>query len=638
MKKWYNQEKLLNSKRPVMNINPPIYTMSKEEIITELFDDSKNKPLNDEALFKYARLGELLKGFPIRKYRICFIQPPQVYPDYIVKDVARNKRYLIYFPYGLLALSAAIRMFNNHWEVIIKDLHLELVKRSCNDDKTDFDSLLATLPDDCDVYGISYMQSTSERQVLKITDYLKSKEKFVIAGGVQCTTGDYFNLLKTNAADICLLRESETQIVKLLNFWEESCKGKSMPSAMSNGIVNLSFNSGGQIISFDNVYESVVSLDVRQEYDKINIDDYNTYGSAGVWARTAGKSRKFANIMSNRGCKGKCTFCSVSIFMKHGVRSRATQDVLDEILYLYHKKGIRHIEWLDDDLLGNKERSLDLYNRLSALNLDLTWSTNHYVHASPITEELALAMVNSGCVMTGFGVETGNEKRLRSLRKAVNKKIIRRAVNIFRKNHPQVTLATTWIFGFPNETFGELFESFNFARELKVDWCTNSVLQPLPGTSIYEELRQLGDERTVDQIGKRNSSVYTIGREVVSKGQTFDDIFKDIIDFRTVDLDAIATKHEIQQFQIYFNVFVNLLGNVNLTSEGNPEKIRRHTADILKGYKMDAVAWFVNAKASKMLGLIERYDDSMKNYEIALKQSVFWNRYFKLYDIPKYFN
>jgi radical SAM superfamily enzyme YgiQ (UPF0313 family) len=620
-----------------MDIEQPIYSMSSQEIKTKLFGDQKINSLNHDDHFKYLNLSEHLKKFPINKYKICLLNPPQIYPEYIRKDVVKNKFYTTYLPYGLLALSASIGLFNSHWNVIIKDLFLEEIKGTCNNGQVDFDSLLATIPDDCDLYGVSFMFNQTERQVLQITDYLKSKEKFVIAGGVQCTA-DYVHLLETDSIDIVFKKESETQINRVLNLWEESIKSYPVPSEKSKGIVNLSFKSGEKIISFEDTYETIISIDIRDEYEKINLDDYNTYGSAGVFSRTAGRGRKFANIMSNRGCRGRCTFCAVRSFMKHGVRSRATQDVIDEILFLYHNKNVRHIEWLDDDFLGNRKRALELFNKLSELNLDLTWSTTHFVLAISIDEEMAQAMVNSGCVMTGFGVETGNEKRLKKLRKPSNHKIIRNAVSIFRTNHPQVVLTSSVIFGFPNETFKELFDTFNFVRDLKLDWCINSMLQPLFGTEIYDEFLNLERDRTVDKFGKGGGTFFTIGRELVSKGYTFDDVFKDIIDFRKVDLNVAASKIEIQQFQIYFNVFVNLLGNVNLTPQGNPEKIRRHTDDILKAYPMDAVAWLVNAKASKMLGLTKQYDNSMKNHEIALKDSSFWTSFFELYDIPNHFD
>jgi len=613
-----------------MNIDISNKSMSLEQIQKYLFEHN-NHSITYNDYPKYIQLLDLLKSYPITNHKICLIRPHQIYPKYINKYHAANKLYIIYIPYGIMSLTASIKMFLPHWKVEITDLHLESIRGVHINDNYNYESLLNTIPHDCDVYGISYMFPTATTMVLDIADYLKSKGKFVIAGGVQATS-DYVELLNTNKFDIILKKESETQIIRLLYLWEESHKNLPEPTYKYSGLVNTSYKHNNQIISFNDVFEDIISIDIKETYDYIDIDEIYKYGSTGVWGRSVGKNRKYSNIMINRGCRGNCTFCSVSHFMKRGIRPRKPKDVLNEILFLYYKKGVRHIEWLDDDLLGSRKNALYLFNKLASLNLDLKWSTSHFVLASSIDREMALAMSNSGCVMTGFGVETGNAKRLKETGKLVTHKHIRNAVSIFRTYHPHIYLMSSFIFGFPNETFAELFETFNFAKELKLDWCGNSLLLPFRGTKIYEQFKQSKHEPFV----KKGTQVYTIGREIVSKGKTFDDIFDEIIDFRKVNLSSVATKNELQQFQIYFNVFVNQLGNINLTGEGNPEKIRSHTAEVVKAYPMDAISWYVNAIASKSLHLIEQYDISMKNCENALKESSFWRNFFYLYNVFDY--
>jgi radical SAM superfamily enzyme YgiQ (UPF0313 family) len=555
-------------------------------------------------------------------------------PEQIKREKVKINMYMDYLPYGFLILSAAIRLFNPEWKVIIVDLNLEFLRRAGSGQPFDFDTVLSSIPDGCDLYGVSWMFASIEQEALRVFKYLKSKEQFVVAGGTQ-STADYIPLLKNGYAEIVFKRESETQINRVLSLWEESINNETVPTSKSAGIVNLAFNSDREIVSFNDSYEKPVVLDIRGEYDKLSLDAYHKYGSPSVWCRTAAKGRKFATIPSTKGCRGRCIFCAVTGFMGHGARCRNPQDVLDEIWYLYNEKGVRHIEWLDDDLLADRDCALMLFNKLAALKLDLTWTTSAYVLALSIDEEIANAMVNSGCVMTGFGVETGNADRLRTLRKPSSLEKLRKAAGIFKSNHPEILLISTIIFGYPEETFRELMDTYNFVEELKLDWCTHSLLQPLADTDIFYDLQRLGDERTLTDFGKSKIAAFTIGREAINRGFTFDDIFKDITDFRTFDLDKFLSKAELQQFQIYFNVFVNLIGNVNLTSRGRPEKIRRHTEDFLKRYPMDPVLWAVNAKAAEMLGLTENYEYSRENYEIALKNSSFWQNFFEVYDIPQ---
>ncbi|MCH8218017.1 MAG: VCBS repeat-containing protein [Planctomycetes bacterium] len=134
-------------------------------------------------------------------------------------------------------------------------------------------------------------------------------------------------------------------------------------------------------------------------YDMIDLDEYNKYGAPTIWARIAAPGRKWATLLANRGCRGKCTFCQVSYMMGQGVRSRSVSDVIDEILYLYHEQGVRHLEIVDDDFLGNREQTLELLHTWAGLNLDLTYSIGSGVLAIQIDEEIAQAMSDAGCII-----------------------------------------------------------------------------------------------------------------------------------------------------------------------------------------------------------------------------------------------
>ena len=83
--------------------------------------------------------------------------------------------------------------------------------------------------------------------------------------------------------------------------------------------------------------------------------------------------RRLFNLTSSRGCPGRCTYCTISIFRSRYVsrnmplwRSRSPENVFSEILYLYDK-GARHFMIFDDNWLGNRETSLPNALRLAEL-------------------------------------------------------------------------------------------------------------------------------------------------------------------------------------------------------------------------------------------------------------------------------
>ncbi len=517
-------------------------------------------------------ISDFLTSYPLKRRRICVVSPPNMMPDQIKPHMIAAKQYISYYPMGSLFISAAVRLFNPTWEVVVVDLNFEAIRRANKGQPHGMLDLLELIPDDCDVYGLSWMFAAVEQQGLSVLERLRGFQRPVIAGGVQ-STNDYQQLLDSGLVDLVFRRESEVQLNRLLELWEwvddSSVADPAERFIQTHGtFVNLACKTGGEIHCFGEVYEKPPALDIRKEYDKLDITAYQHYASPTIWCRTAGKGRPWATMINNRGCRAECTFCAVSNFMGRGTRGRNVADVVDEILHLYHEKGVRHIEWMDDDLLADQQHTLQLLNTIAALNLDLTWSSSAYVLAVDINQEMAQAMVESGCVMTGFGVETGDPVRLKSLRKPASHKRIRQAVEIFHRHHHQVVLSCSFILGFPDETYGEMFSTFDFARELKLDWSVHAVLQPLRGTSIYNDLQMVDDSRTLESFGETTSKAFTIGRDLVSKGFTFDDYFKEIIDFRTIDRSLVPDRKEVELFQVFFNVFVNLVGNVNLTPEG----------------------------------------------------------------------
>ncbi|HOW36107.1 MAG TPA: radical SAM protein [Candidatus Omnitrophota bacterium] len=616
--------------------DPSVDHLSTEELREVFFQNSFDSGiLSNEQLVQYQKLSDLLANFPIRNRKVCLLVPPTLDPQKTEPRAVENKRYSVYPPYGLMMLSSALRHLLPDWSVEIIDLSLEALKRTARHQPHDVNALLELIPDDCDLYGFSILFEPSQTEALHFLRHLSGRGKLLIAGGPQ-SSANFENLLKFGHCDIVIKKEGQAQFVKLLNFWEKVNCGSSEAEAAVPVLSNLSFKHNGDIVSFDDRRERTVCPDIRKEYSLIDLDGYNDVGMPNLWARSGSSpDRRWATLLTNRGCRGRCAFCQVNNLMGNGVRSRSVDDVMDELSFLYHEKKVRHVEIIDDDLLAYHDRALELFDRWASLDLDLTFSTGNALLAISIDEKVAKAMSQAGCVVAGFGVETANEKRLKTLCKPIVLSKVEEACQIFKKNHPHIWLFANFMIGFPNETYAELFNTFDYAKDLRVDFCQCAVLFPIPGTAMFEQLRSLGDERVVhgDETAKIN--IYTPGQWAMERGLTFDDRYKEVYDFRKMDPDKNPGPLEIQQFQIYFNVFVNLIGNPNLQPSGEPKKILNITDHILRFYLMDAVAWGVNAKAARLLGNEERYEFAAAHYKKAVKESPFWSKFFEIYDVAK---
>lgn len=608
----------------------------KEHLFQGTWDSVDTFNIDSKDFDKYSNLCNLLDKYPIQNRQICLINPPQVLPEKVDRKTVINKRYMDYPPSGLLYLAAAIRKFAPSWTVQIIDLNLQSLKKAYQKQDHDFDSILKLIPNDFDLYGVSMMFESWESQVVRCLEYVHNKRKLVIVGGVHGSV-TFKNLIKLDLCDIVIRKEGETQLIKLLHLWDKVNSGNFNINRNLREIYNLSFSHNGKTISFKDKFENPVSLDIRKEYELIDLDEHNKFGAPNIWCRIAAAGRKWATVVANRGCRGKCTFCQVSRIMGQGVRGRSKEDLLDEFQFLYHKKGIRHIEFVDDDFIAHRDNTIEWLNALAGLKLDLTFSIGSGVLAIQIDEEIANTIADAGCIMTGFGVESGNEERLKSLRKPTSLEQVKRGCEIFKKNHRHIWLQANFILGFPDETYGELMDTFNFGKSLEIDYCQSSILRPILGTPIYDQLAKLNDERitAIDAFGTEKKKADTAGRDIVLRGLTFDDVFKEVIDFKAVDLEEKPGPFELQQFQIFFNTHLNLVGSVNLRPNGMPEKIKSFTEDVVKAYPMDAISWGVNAKASLMMGDEQQYETSYKRYKQAANDSRYWSMFFETYDIPE---
>jgi len=162
--------------------------------------------------------------------------------------------------------------------------------------------------------------------------------------------------------------------------------------------------------------------------------------------------------------------------------------VVDMMVELYDKFGVREFCFEDDTFITFQTRLLEICQRLIDLKLDISWSCLGRVNQ--VTEENVLMMKRAGCWQISFGVESGSEEILEKIQKRVTLQQIRNALQLSRE--AGLLNKSFFIVGHPGETKETLQLTYDFIMDSPLDDISVTMLTPFPGTELHARAAEFG--------------------------------------------------------------------------------------------------------------------------------------------------
>ena len=196
---------------------------------------------------------------------------------------------------------------------------------------------------------------------------------------------------------------------------------------------------------------------------------------------------KYANemgIISSRGCPYPCIFCSVGLTLGKKVRVGSIENIGDEMQYWY-KKGKGIFNFLDDNFTFYKDRVFSLCDKIEKRNLKgLTLRASNGLRADRLDIEMLSRMKQVGFKSFGIGVEAGNHKILKILRKGETIEQIENAIKLCCDMGFEISLF--FVYGTPGETMCDIEDSIRIAEKYPVFKADFYNLIPFPGTQLWQ--------------------------------------------------------------------------------------------------------------------------------------------------------
>lgn len=306
-----------------------------------------------------------------------------------------------------------------------------------------------------------------------------SRDIFVCAGGPYPIAMQEHCLSECQGFDAVVTGEGEHTVVELL---ERRSQGRSLEA-----LEGIAFRLGQEI--FKNPPRQLIS-----DLDSLAFPSRELLGDANLYLPPPAMYRRkpVAVVLTSRGCNRNCIFCfQMDKHRDTGIRYRSVENVLSEI-QLCLKQGFKEIKFIDDTFAQDRERAMHLAREIKARRMDFTWFASACVNQ--VDRELLRAFKEAGCWAILFGVESGVQKNLNTLRKGITLAQARQAVGWAKEAGLKVQ--TSFMIGIPGETYEEALQTIQFACDLDPDMASFHAIVPFPGTHLYDHAGEYGSIST----------------------------------------------------------------------------------------------------------------------------------------------
>jgi len=225
--------------------------------------------------------------------------------------------------------------------------------------------------------------------------------------------------------------------------------------------------------------------------------------------------KHFAYLKISEGCDNPCSFCAIPLM--RGLHKTKPMEKLIAETELLAAKGVKELILIGQDTtdygtdLYGKRNIYELLNNLSKV-YGIEWIRLLYSYPSHFPDELIYEISNNPkiCKYIDVPLQHISDSVLKSMRRGITKRRTIELLETLRKKIPDVTLRTTFIVGYPNETEKEFEELCNFIRDIRFDRFG------VFNYSIEEDTKsfELGDKIPHEVKEERKATLMEIQKEI----------------------------------------------------------------------------------------------------------------------------
>lgn len=354
-------------------------------------------------------------------------------------------------PLGLLAIASYIEEKGHTIKIVDLTVKQENVKKQINSFNPD-------------VVGISFSSTLVGNSTVKVSKIAKKLGKTVIWGGHMPSSLTEL-CFQEGCVDYIVIGEGEITFAELLDSMEN---GKSI-----HNIDGLAYvDKDGVHINKDRALADLAAFPPI-DWSLVNPNKY---------CQVYFLCKKMIYLYSSKGCPAKCTFCYSPGYHKCTHRKRNPEQVVDEIEYLVKNCGVDGINFSDEFWNPGKEDMQVYFRMIKERKLSFVWGCQ--TRLGTFNHDELQQMYDAGCRWILFGIESGNEERIKEIKKGIRLDIAKEIFEYCRSIG--ITAQSSFIIGYPGETEEELKQTVSFALNLDAHLSPFNVFFLQPGSESFE--------------------------------------------------------------------------------------------------------------------------------------------------------
>ncbi len=199
------------------------------------------------------------------------------------------------------------------------------------------------------------------------------------------------------------------------------------------------------------------------------------------WSLFTGTPNEAVNIRTSRSCPFSCSFCHFPTYA--GAYKTTSVEFIEKALNNVNDIGtVREVSFVDDTFNVPVQRYKQILRMMIKNKYKFAW--NSYLRCQYLDRETVELMKESNCNCVTLGIESGSQKVLDIMNKAVKVEDYYKGISLL--NEYGIPSIASFFMGFPGETYETFKETVNFIEESKPTFYRTELWVCAPLSPIYE--------------------------------------------------------------------------------------------------------------------------------------------------------